>query len=119
MHASAHLGALLSPQVTLLYRGLRDTTVDAARFIDGGGTERALISTTARCEVAMRYAHSRAPLLLCLRARSLGKGCNISFLSVYPLEEEHLYPPLTYLQPEGKLEVQDGVTVLNVTPIIP
>ena len=30
------------------------------------------------------------------------RGVDISFLSVYPQEQEYLYPPLTYLSPTGR-----------------
>ena len=28
-------------------------------------------------------------------------GCDISWLSAFPLEKEYLYPPISYLQPLG------------------
>jgi len=47
---------------------------------------------------------------------------DISFLSAFPEEQEFLYPPLTYLNPEGKpqtLTVDDAVyTVITVSPIM-
>ena len=46
----------------------------------------------------------------------------VSFLSAFPEEKEFLYPPLTYLKPEGKpqtLVVDDAAyTVVTVTPIM-
>jgi hypothetical protein len=29
----------------------------------------------------------------------MAKGVSIDFLSLYPMEKEYLYPPLTYLAP--------------------
>ena len=41
----------------------------------------------------------------------------VQFLSLYPKEEEVLYPPLTFLQPEDIYEEQ-GYTVVVVTPMM-
>ena len=49
-------------------------------------------------------------------AHVLGRGCSLEFLSVYPKEREYLYPPLTYLQPEGTTITDDGITLVEVTP---
>ena len=32
-------------------------------------------------------------------------GADVSWLSAFPTEEEILYPPLTFLQPIGKVEI--------------
>jgi hypothetical protein len=31
-------------------------------------------------------------------------GADVSWLSAFPIEEEILYPPLTFLQPTGRVE---------------
>ena len=45
------------------------------------------------------------------------------FLSAFPVEEEYLFPPLTYLQPSGdvqELRVDDATyTVVDVEPTMP
>ena len=51
----------------------------------------------------------------------LSRGADIAFLSVYPTEQEALYPPLTYLRClEMKMETVSGVQLLvaAVEPII-
>ena len=48
------------------------------------------------------------------------RGPAISFLSAFPAEEEHLFPPLTYLAPTGDtetLQVDDATFhVVDVEP---
>ena len=95
-----------------LYRGIRDLAVDSPSFMKVGGTELACMSTTRSKQVAQAYAASRCPLLFRSSTRRLGRGCSLAFLSVYPKEEEYLYPPLTYLQPEATSE-EDVITVVE------
>ena len=46
----------------------------------------------------------------------MDRGADVSFLSVYPSEEEYLYPPLTYLRAtEIKIETVLGKKLLVVT----
>ena len=75
------------------------------------------MSTSAKKEVALAYAESKCGLLFQYKTRGLGRGVPLRFLSCYPKEEEFLYPPMTYLQPEDvvKDEIND-VVVVNVTP---
>eukprot|EP00966_Prymnesium_polylepis_P151910 3509245-Prymnesium_polylepis.1 len=86
-----------------------------------GGTELAPMSTTSSLKVAMRFSASAGQsVLLRLRTNSFIQRSQIRFLSVYPEENEYLFPPLTYLQPDGepqKLHVDAAVfTVLDVVP---
>jgi hypothetical protein len=58
-----------------------------------------------------------------MTANGMFKGCSIRFLSVYPLEGEVLYPPLTYLKPNGAPKLvwqEDGTMVeeIEVEPIL-
>lgn len=105
-----------------LYRGMAGMTLDDA-FLTEGGTELAPMSTTASLEVAMKYSASASALLLRIKTESfMERGPDISFLSAFPEEREFLYPPLTYLKPQGKpqtLTVDDAVyTVVTVGPSI-
>lgn len=103
-------------KVMWLYRGMKDMTVDTQTFLEKGGTELAMMSTTNKLDVAMSYAHSQTPLIFKYKTRGLGRGCSIKYLSVYPKEEEFVYPPLTFLQPEGDPKTENGITFLEVTP---
>jgi len=112
-----------------LWRGMRNLGASEA-FIQSGGTEFAIMSTTSDPTVAVRYALGDSSLLFKLRADSfMDRGADIAFLSAFPSEREYVYPPLTYLKPTGKLEtihvaageVGDGspetsITVLEVQP---
>ena len=101
----------------LLHRGMRDMELaDMEAFLKKGGVERAPMSTTADRATALKYAKSQVPLMFKYRARGMQKGCSIRFLSVYPGEEEFLYPPLTFLLPCGapKEEVVDGMKLTEV-----
>ena len=107
-----------------LYRGLRNVAVPA-EFMERGGSELGLMSTTSSLRVAMLYCASRACVLLRLCTTSfMERGADIAYLSTFPAEDEVLFPPLTYLQPTGEVETVrpgDGstLTVVDVTPFFP
>jgi hypothetical protein len=104
--------------VRSLWRGMRDMRV-APGFAHDGGSELACMSTTTSREVAMSFAQSDNPLIFEIRVPSyMNCGGSISWLSVYPAEEEYLYPPFTYLQPRGS-SMQNGIRVLLVEPHFP
>lgn len=51
------------------------------------------------------------------KTRGLGVSVALSFLSCYPKEEEFLYPPMTYLQPESITHDEvDSMMIIDVTP---
>ena len=108
-----------------LYRGMRDVSVQEG-FLEGGrgGTELAPMSTTSSLKVAMQYAASENSVLLRLLTKNfMVRGPEVSFLSAFPMEQEFLYPPLTYLHPTGdeqRLRVDDATfTVIDVEPTFP
>eukprot|EP00287_Rhodomonas_sp_CCMP768_P018685 CAMPEP_0202825156 /NCGR_PEP_ID=MMETSP1389-20130828/12840_1 /ASSEMBLY_ACC=CAM_ASM_000865 /TAXON_ID=302021 /ORGANISM="Rhodomonas sp., Strain CCMP768" /LENGTH=167 /DNA_ID=CAMNT_0049498341 /DNA_START=144 /DNA_END=648 /DNA_ORIENTATION=+ len=78
------------------------------------GTELAPMSTTDARRVAFTYANSTHPLIFDFRASGMSRGCDISFLSVFPKEKAFLDPPLTDLEPAGTSDV-DGCDVIVVT----
>jgi hypothetical protein len=85
-------------------------------FLQQGGTELAMMSTTDQEEVAKAYASSRSPLIFRFRTTGLDRGCKIQYLSLYPKETEYLYPPLTFVRAEGEVYSKDGCQWLDVTP---
>ena len=106
-----------------LYRGLRNVSVPD-EFMSRGGSELGMMSTTSDLSVAMRYCASEQCVLLRLCTRSfMERGADIAYLSAFPSENEVLYPPLTYLQPTGDVEVveRDGaaMTIVDVAPHFP
>jgi len=80
------------------------------------------MSTTTSLDVAVRYSASRTPLLLRLRTPNfMQRGASIAFLSAFPVEEEVLFPPLTYMQVRRIDEVEVGqvrCVVIEVVPVI-
>ena len=80
------------------WRGMRDLGI-GDRFRQQGGTDYACVSTTASQEIAVRsFAASSLPLVFRVVTKNcMNRGADISFLSVFPNEQEFLYPPLTYL----------------------
>ena len=93
-----------------LFRGMRNIIVSEEsnpEFLQKGGTELSLMSTTGHLEVAMQYAASgENSLLFKLRTNTYHeRGADVSYLSVYPSEAEFLYPPLTYLRPTSTKHV--------------
>ena len=63
------------------------------------------------------FAASALPLVFRFVTKDfMTRGADISFLSVYPTEQEALYPPLTYLRAvEMKMETLSGVQLLVAT----
>mmetsp|Transcript_30323 Transcript_30323/g.61046 ORF Transcript_30323/g.61046 Transcript_30323/m.61046 type:complete len:314 (-) Transcript_30323:160-1101(-) len=101
-----------------LFRGIRNKTLDFGRFKEDGGTELAFMSTTADLGVAKEYAGSGVALIFRFKARGMAKGSSIRFLSVYPDEQEVLYPPLTFLLPEADQSKEGNITFVDVSPQI-
>ena len=67
-------------------------------------------STTPDLEIAIRYAkdwneatgqNERALIFRVVPDSFMSQGASLSFLSAFPLEQEALYPPLTFFKPEG------------------
>ena len=120
-----------SQTVKVLWRGMRNIyTTDA--FLEHGGSELAPCSTTPNLEVAIRYAKDwdskvsyvdRALIFRVLVDSFMHQGPDLRFLSVFPHEQEALYPPLTYFKPCGKVEriVYSGTefTIVDVKPTFP
>ena len=88
-------------------------------FAKLGGTELACMSTTKSVDAAIKFGKSDSPLYFkIVSTTSLERGADISFLSVFPGEQEVLYPPLTYMRPIGEIReemfggrMSQGVTV--------
>ena len=102
----------------VFWRGMKDLGFDADAFLEKGGTDFACVSTTANQSVAMNtFATSSLPMVFRIVSESpMDRGADISFLSVYPSEEEYLYPPLTYLRAtEIKMETMLGKKILVAT----
>jgi phosphopantetheinyl transferase (holo-ACP synthase) len=101
------------------WRGMKDLTV-TPEFQREGGTELACVSTSSSKAQAIKFSESEHPLLFKFTSSNfMSRGAEISFLSVYPSEEEVLYPPGTYLAPDEMVDEQIGgkeVQILSVSP---
>ena len=120
------LGMLQDPAAAVLPRSTPDGLFQREFLEQGelggrkGGTELAPMSTSRSKSVAFKYASSRAPLVFKYKTRGLGRGCSIGYLSLYPKEEEYLYPPLTFLRPTGrKQELKTEACQFTVVEVIP
>jgi hypothetical protein len=110
---------------SVVWRGMRDLRVSEA-FMREGGTELGFMSTTTDLRVAVRYSLSRHSLLFKMVAPNfMSLGAELQWLSAFPNEAEVLFPPLTFLQPTGRMDRVDAVdrdgnpvtfTVVEVTP---
>ena len=101
----------------ILWRGLKDVGI-TGQFMTEGGTDYACVSTTASQEVAvLNFAASSLPLVFRIVTKNcINRGADISFLSVFPNEQEFLYPPLTYLHcVKMERETLCGVQLLVAT----
>ena len=104
-----------------LWRGLKDLTI-SSHFMAYGGSEIACMSTSESLNVIAGYAQSEAPLLFRIKVDSpMDRGASIQWLSVYPEEDEVLYPPLMYLQPLLKQKIRglEGGEVVTVKVVYP
>ena len=103
----------------VFWRGMRDKGINMPKFMEKGGTDFACVSTTASESVAVHNfaSHTKLPLVFRVVSKScMDRGADISFLSVYPSEQEYLYPPLTFLRAlEIKMETLSGVELLVAT----
>ncbi len=109
----------------VLWRGMRNVKI-SRDFMQNGGTELGFMSTTMDLRVAVRYSLSRESLLLKIVAPNfMSIGAELHWLSAFPGEKEVLFPPLTFLQPTGKIDRVDTVdcngdsvtfTIVEVTP---
>ena len=107
-----------------LYRGLKNTRV-AEEFLHAnkGGTELGLLSTTKDLKIAVEYSKSTEgnALLFKFKIDNMKQlGADLKWLSAFPAEEEILFPPLTFLQPTGRVETTTisgmAFTTIEVVP---
>ena len=104
----------------IFWRGMKDLGL-TMEFLQQGGTEFACLSTSASKDVAVNFAVSELPLIFKFETNDFtSRGADIAFLSVYPNEQEALYPPLTYLR-SVKVETEDvggkAMLVATVQPV--
>ncbi len=114
-------------QTIELYRGFTDMQV-TEEFKKKGGSEAAPMSTSKSQNVACGYAirngkRKGALLMKIVTTNNLQRGADLSFLSMFPGEEETLYPPLTFVQPTGREQVVEHgdfkLTIIEVTTTLP
>lgn len=109
-------------QALSLWRGMRNLHVKDDFLAERrGGTELAPCSTTTDVAVAAAYSASAESLLFKFRVGNFMQyGAELQWLSAFPAEAEVLYPPLTYLQPTGRVERlsigKSNFTVVEVEP---
>lgn len=107
-------------EVQHFWRGMRNLQV-SDQFASMGGTEIAPMSTTSELAIAMRYAISPSSLLFKITTHSfMERGVDLSFLSCFPNEAEHLFAPLTYLRPTGcDQEITIGGSTVKIIEVVP
>jgi hypothetical protein len=83
-----------------------------------GGTELACMSTSTSKDIVAGYANSEMPLVFRVVSDNfMNCGADVSWLSVYPSENEVLYPPLTFLKYDGTVPIKNSSgMVVNVSP---
>jgi len=104
----------MANEEVLLYRGMRDVVLPEG-FLEHGGTELAPMSTTTELTMATQYAMSKNAVLLRFRTKNfMVRGPDISWVSAFPDEGEHLFPPLCYLEPQRDT---NGKPKLEILPV--
>jgi len=103
--------------VITLWRGLKNLDV-SQDFLLAGGVEMAPMSTTYSLKTALFYSHSPNSIILkCVTRSFMERSANLSWISVFPGEQECLFPPVTYLSPTGRTQkVGKTFTIVEVTP---
>ena len=82
-------------QTQYLWRGLKDV-MTTEHFDLHGGCDLACMSASPNLAVVAGYSKSEQPLILRFKVDSpMDLGADIAWLSMYPSEEEFVYPPLT------------------------
>ena len=105
-----------------LFRGMSQREI-FDEFMKQGGTELALMSTTAELWVALKYTvghKDHINTLLWLRTENfMDRGVDLEWLSAFPHEKEYLYPPLSYLKPlrEKPLVLKIGDSTYQVVEL--
>jgi hypothetical protein len=84
-----------------LYRGMSNVCIQDG-FMQEGGVEMAPMSTTKDLAIALKYsAVGKKSVLLRIRNTNvMDMAPTIRWISAFPHEEEHLYPPTTFLKPK-------------------
>ena len=115
------------------YRGFADSRV-TEEYMNKGGTEFAPMSTTRdyreACGYAVRKGKTDGALLMkIVTSNILQRGVDLTFLSMFPDEAETLFPPLTFVQPTGRVQEMDfknpngdvtfKLTILEATTSLP
>ena len=104
----------------VFWRGMKDLGLDRDAFKEKGGTDFGCVSTSANQSVAvLNFAAGSLPLVFRVVSKCpMDQGADISFLSVFPSEEEYVYPPLTYLRATDiKMEIICGKKLLVATVV--
>ncbi len=88
------------------------------------------MSTTTDLKTAVEYSarmdHGETGHCLIFRIvtdNNLQRGADVQWLSAFPGEAEVLFPPLTYLQPTGRVQVLNKIppytfTIVEVRPTL-
>ena len=88
-----------------LWRGVRSLRLTDG-FVAYGCTELGASSCTTQLRAAALAAVGPDALLLKFSERQGGlRAADLRFLSCFPAEAEHVWPPMTHLQPTGNMEV--------------
>ena len=104
-----------------LYRGMADMEMDLEEFKRVGGNELAIMSTSGSEEIALSYARTGkvSGMMFVMSTTGASRGVRLQYLSLYPKENEFLFPPLTNLtfDEHSQVMTKDGVDQIPVKPI--
>jgi uncharacterized protein len=111
------------PAARFVYRGicgvnLPESFVNTVEGGGRGGVDFGFLSTTTEKDVAVSYLGGKImPLLFEIRVGDMDRGADLSFLSQYPLEEEVLMPPLSYIEVvDEPFQMETSKGTVNVYP---
>ena len=109
-----------------LWRGVKGVAVPE-EFMLSGGVEVGVMSATFKLDTAVMFARGggagkpgeepgESLIFKYVTASFMERGADVKFLSVFPKEEECVFPPLTFLLPTGRRQRVGKLTIVEVAP---
>jgi hypothetical protein len=110
-----------------LWRGVKGVAVPE-EFMLGGGVEVGVMSATFWLDTAVMFARGsggagepgeepgESLIFKYVTSSFMERGADVAFLSVFPMEQECVFPPLTFLLPTGRRQRVGKLTIVEVAP---
>jgi len=95
---------------------MKGLKIDLQAFKTTRATELGLVSTTSKKAIARCSRNGEVPVLFRYNLGQANVGVSLKFCSLYPNQNEYVYPPLTFLKYVDSYENNEGMFVIEVEP---